>query len=452
MGGSLQGVRAARDIRRRTDRRIPLMSESRNGDPVAQGDVAVFVDWENLKFSLAQRERRPNISALRSAAERFGRIVYARAYADWQDPVHSGDPAALYMAGLEPVYVLTKRYTETTGEIRIKNSVDVKLAADCIEASHTFLSVSTYIIVSGDHGFLHVVNTLRPHGKRVVVIGVSWTTAAQLTDQADVVLYYDVDVEPPIEDAGGVPPPAETTPQKLPPKLAEAAESAVRAINGQGESSGLDARKVADVLALVVEITKEYRAAGREFSVSLLGQELQKRMNPAEFQRVGKGRARIFAQVLESYGFVRVVSRDFVDWVFLPGESFEMATAAVPPSFDSPKYDYGGYVFSDIGEEVQDKLIVGVYDERRRPGTDWLTFKKIQQVAMNVTHRDEYATKNLVNNMLVIGVLRFDADRQGRDPETGTSYTFRTINLDLQHPDVRRALRLPISGSSVPAV
>ena len=42
------------------------------------------------------------------------------------------------MAGLEPVYVLTKRYTETTGEIRIKNSVDVKLAADCIEASHTF--------------------------------------------------------------------------------------------------------------------------------------------------------------------------------------------------------------------------------------------------------------------------------------------------------------------------
>ena len=47
-----------------------------------QGDVALLVDWENLKFSLAQRERRPNMTALRNAAERFERIVYARAYAD----------------------------------------------------------------------------------------------------------------------------------------------------------------------------------------------------------------------------------------------------------------------------------------------------------------------------------------------------------------------------------
>ena len=36
-----------------------------------QGDVALLVDWENLKFSLAQRERRPSVTALRNAAERF---------------------------------------------------------------------------------------------------------------------------------------------------------------------------------------------------------------------------------------------------------------------------------------------------------------------------------------------------------------------------------------------
>ena len=201
------------------------MSGNNGTDSLAQGDVALLVDWENLKFSLAQRERRPNVTALRAAAERFGRVAYARAYADWQDPAHSGDPAGLYLAGLEPVYVLTKRYTEASGEVRIKNSVDVKLAADCIEASHSYPNVSTYIIVSGDHGFLHVVNTLRPHGKRVVVIGVSWTTASQLTDQADVVLYYDLDVEPVL---GLVTTP--TTPtdaaatRKLSPALAAAAE------------------------------------------------------------------------------------------------------------------------------------------------------------------------------------------------------------------------------------
>ena len=74
------------------------------------------------------------------------------------------------------------------------------------------------------------------------------------------------------------------------------------------------------------------------------------------------------------------------------------------PSFESPRYDYAGYVYSDLGPEVREKLIVAIHDERHRPGTDWLTFKKIQQVATNVPYRDNYATKNLVNNMLVIGI------------------------------------------------
>jgi hypothetical protein len=48
----------------------------------------------------------------------------------------------------------------------------------------------------------------------------------------------------------------------------------------------------------------------------------------------------------------------------------------------------------------------------------------------------------MVNNMLTIGVLRFDQQRQGRDPSTGAPYQFNSISLELQHPDVRRALRL----------
>lgn len=414
-----------------------------------EGDVALLVDWENLKFSLAQRERRPNVTALREAVERFGRVVYARAYADWQDPVHAGDPASLYLAGLEPVYVLTRRYTDASGEVRIKNSVDVKLAADCIEASHTLPSVRTYVIVSGDHGFLHVVNTLRPHGKKVVVIGVSWTTSAQLTDQADVVLYYDVDVEPARrEPLAAVTEPAVAAAaaptRKVAPQLAAAAERAIQLIRAQGASTPPDARAVAEALELVLAITREYRAERREFSVSLLGQELQKRMTPVDFQRVAKGRARAFAQALDEAGQVRIVPRDFVDWIFLPSESRELidAIAPTPALAEAPRYDYTGFVYSDLSPDDRDRVIRSIYDQRHSPGIDWLTFKRVSEAVAAIVRRDDLSVKNLVNNMLATSVLRFDAEKDGRDPETGALYRYRTVALDLQHPDVRRALNL----------
>ena len=418
------------------------MDNSNGSAGASPGDVAVFVDWENLKFSLAQRDRRPNVTALREAAERFGRIVYARAYADWQEAVHAGDPAALYMAGLEPVYVLTKHYIDRSGEIRIKNSVDVKLAADCIEASHQFPNVTTYIIVSGDHGFLHVVNTLRPHGKRVVVIGVSWTTAAQLTDLADVVLYYDLDVEPTL----GEPVPGPAAPaapnKKLAPALAAAVQTAIQLIQTQGTSLELTDRGVADALDLVMDVAREYRGSHRDLSVSILGQEMQKRMNPGVFQRYGKGRARVYSQALGEHSRLRVVSRDFTDWIFLPDEPLDRTAAAVTLPFGGPRYDYAGYVWSDLAAEKQAAAVDAITELRSRPGTDWLTFNKVQGCLGSVLSKDDYATRNLVNNMLSIGVLRFDASRDGFDPETGATYRFNTIALDLQHADVRRALKL----------
>ena len=408
-----------------------------------QGDVALLVDWENLKFSLAQRERRPNVTALRNAAERFGRIVYARAYADWQDPVHSGDPASLYMAGLEPVYVLTRRYTESSGEVRIKNSVDVKLAADCIEASHQFPHISTYIIVSGDHGFLHIVNTLRPHGKRVVVIGVSWTTAAALTDQADVVLYYDLDVERMLDETTPVTAPPEKT-KKVSPGMAQAAEAAMAHIQASagGTTVELDQRKVAEVLEVVMEVTREYRRDHRDLSVSLLGQELQKRLPGSDFARLVKGRTSYYVQGLAAHRDIRLVPRGFVDWIYLPDEPDEVISTAAPPPTERARYDYGGLVFADLSEQMRNELISAIQDERLKPGTDYLTFNRIRDVVVRVTGREEFAAKNLVNNMVSITVLKNLGERRGFSPETGAAYSYATFTLDLQNADVRRALHL----------
>ena len=46
-------------------------------------DVALFIDWENFKISLATGRRTPNVSALKEEVSNLGRVVVAKAYADW---------------------------------------------------------------------------------------------------------------------------------------------------------------------------------------------------------------------------------------------------------------------------------------------------------------------------------------------------------------------------------
>ena len=174
------------------------------------GDVALFIDWENFKISLAAGNRTPNLSSLKEEISEHGRVVVAKAYADWvtRAPELRGasqfnnDPPSLYAAGIEPVFVPTRvpstQASSANGmrTYRVKNSVDVKMTADCIECAHSYPNIGTFVLVSGDSDFLHVVNALRTMGKRVVIIGVSWSTSRRLADQVDSLLLYDKDVDP----------------------------------------------------------------------------------------------------------------------------------------------------------------------------------------------------------------------------------------------------------------
>ena len=175
--------------------------------PINSGaDVALFLDWENFKISLAVGHRHPNVSALKEEVSNYGRVVVAKAYADWvtRSPELRGasqfinDPPALYAAGIDPVYVPTRLAHSGASPgrtTRVKNSVDVKMTADCIECAHSYPNIGTYVLVSGDSDFIHVINALRTMGKRVVIIGVSWATSRRFADQVDELILYDVDVD-----------------------------------------------------------------------------------------------------------------------------------------------------------------------------------------------------------------------------------------------------------------
>jgi uncharacterized LabA/DUF88 family protein len=166
-----------------------MPSNAENG-----GDVALLIDWENLKWGLREQFRAaPNITSLIAAARQHGRLVTARAYADWTHTALAIDAPNLYRAGIEPVYAQGRHQSDGSP---LKNSADVRLAVDTVALCNQLPHVRTYVLVTGDGDLVHPLNFVRLAGHRVVVIAVGATISPMLQSAADVVLLYERDVEP----------------------------------------------------------------------------------------------------------------------------------------------------------------------------------------------------------------------------------------------------------------
>jgi len=292
-------------------------------------DVALFIDWENFKISLAVGHRTPNVSALKEEVSNHGRVVIAKAYADWvtRAPELRGasqflnDPPSLYAAGIEPVFVPTRapspNATNANGMRtgRIKNSVDVKMTADCIEIAHSYPNIGTFVLVSGDSDFIHVVNALRTMGKHVIVVGISWSTSRRLADQVDTLILYDVDVDPPETIAEPVEPsvqPAEPAPDRT------------------------SAADLNDVIRAIEEIIRDERKAGGNPLLTSIKQRLVRRYPDFDEKKLGyTGFKRLMARAAQN-GNVRLITAGLVDWAIMADEDIpEGATEATFSGFNA---------------------------------------------------------------------------------------------------------------------
>jgi uncharacterized protein (TIGR00288 family) len=168
---------------------------------VARVDVAMFIDWENMHGFIRGKA---NVSALREVAEGYGRLVLARAYADWREERFQQDSLVLYKIGFEPVYVPSG----------FKNNVDVKLSTDCIDFAYRYPNINCFILVTGDGDFIHTVAALRPLGKQVIVIAQSNNASGRLGDLVDTLLIYNRDVNP-----TPVAPTAQISIKQMPPNV-----------------------------------------------------------------------------------------------------------------------------------------------------------------------------------------------------------------------------------------
>lgn len=156
------------------------------------GDVAVFIDFENIYISVRNRyDANPNFESIMDLCQRYGRVTIARAYADWYR--YPRVTNALYANAIEPMYVPTYHYDRDQGRTgrAIKNSVDMHLCIDMMKTLYAFDNIGTYVLITGDRDFIPLINAVRQLGKRTVVIGVAQATASHLAQSADEFLYYN---------------------------------------------------------------------------------------------------------------------------------------------------------------------------------------------------------------------------------------------------------------------
>jgi len=262
-------------------------------------DVAIFIDFENIYISTRDKYgTNPNFEYIMEHCAEYGRVVLARAYADWYQ--FSRVTNALYANGIEPRYVPTYYYGQE-GESNggaVKNSVDIHLVIDAMRALYDYPNIQTYVLATGDRDFIPLVNTIRQHGKRVIVIGVAESTSSHLAQSADQFIFYHQLAE-----------------EIVPPEP--------------------EAKDIYDVLVDALKLARQRKNACTLATLKLLMKELLGDFDERQYTDAqGRHFTRFidFVREGERRGKVQLLTTGTVTEVFLPGENpYELSSFALPP-------------------------------------------------------------------------------------------------------------------------
>lgn len=152
---------------------------------VEAGELAVFVDFENIRYSTINSfGREPDPLQWRDMAMEHGLMAVARAYADF-DQHPDAIRTRLDVAGFEAFHYPAKRVTDASGRERYTSRSDLNMAVDIINTALVRPDINTFMIFSGDKDFIRLVTTLRNRlGKRVIIAGVPGSVSPELVAAA----------------------------------------------------------------------------------------------------------------------------------------------------------------------------------------------------------------------------------------------------------------------------
>ena len=146
--------------------------------------VAVFIDYDNIEISVEEAFGKTidvDWNRIFSYASQLGRVIMRRAYADWAEAAQK--QKQLLGMGVELIHVNSKRG---------KNAADIRIVLDAMELLYNEKDSFTHVLlVSGDGDFTELVHRLRAHGKVVIGMGISGTSADFLVSACDKFVFYD---------------------------------------------------------------------------------------------------------------------------------------------------------------------------------------------------------------------------------------------------------------------
>jgi len=147
------------------------------------GEVALFIDFENIRYGLRRYNQEPVIPQLMEKARKYGTVAVALAYADFNEHPE-WVRRQLDIAGIFARDVPLRRWLNN-GVERIKSSTDVHMVMDIMETVLDRPHVHTYVLMAGDGDYIRVTTWLRNRfDKRVVVSGVPGSVSADLVRAA----------------------------------------------------------------------------------------------------------------------------------------------------------------------------------------------------------------------------------------------------------------------------
>lgn len=286
-------------------------------------DVAVFIDFENVYVSVRDKlDANPNFESIMDRCEDFGRVVIARAYADWYR--YPRVTSALYANGIEPMYVPTYYYDREMGRTgrAIKNSVDMNLCIDAMKTLFTHPNIAKFVLATGDRDFIPLVNSIRQQGKEVIIIGVGGAASAHLAQSADEFIFYESLVGKKPSELQQDQPRA-----KMPEKGREQPEAEDLPDRGREREGAREKEATPDVYDTLVQAIHLARERGYVCSFGSL-KLLMKELMGGDFKEgrykdaSGKPFAKFKDFVLEAErrGKVQVFTSGTINEVFLPGE------------------------------------------------------------------------------------------------------------------------------------
>jgi uncharacterized LabA/DUF88 family protein len=148
---------------------------------IPQGEVALFIDFENIRYSLLNNYgQEPDPHKLIAKARKYGTVPVAFAYADFSK--HPDQYKRRFeAAGISRVDVPLR---ELPGG-KEKSAADLIMLLDIVDTVLDRPQISTFVLMTGDGDFVRISARLKNRfGKTVVISGVPGTISSDLVDSA----------------------------------------------------------------------------------------------------------------------------------------------------------------------------------------------------------------------------------------------------------------------------